>query len=86
MKSKNPLAAWYARADARAAELHAAGEPKPRYCLEHPSWVSGSGCQPCQDAFLAKEKVRREYRARMRRARDQVRRDLGLTKTPYGWE
>ena len=86
MKSKNPLVAWYARADARAAELHAAREPLPHHCLEHPSWPYGGGCIPCLNAKMAKDKVRREYRARMRRARDQVRRDLGLTKTPYGWE
>jgi hypothetical protein len=79
MASKNPLIAWYARADARAAELHRAGEAQPRHCLEHPSWPFGRDCKPCQTLFLVRQR-------KNARARASILRDLGLVKTPYGWE
>ena len=34
----------------------------------------------------AKEETKRLRRNAQARARNQARRDLGLTKTPYGWE
>lgn len=38
------------------------------------------------EAREAVREVARKHRNATRRARDQARRDLGLVRTPYGWE
>jgi hypothetical protein len=49
-----------------------------------------AGCGSIRDRISVRTNLcddcKRRRRNQARRDRDQIRRDLGLVKTPYGWE
>lgn len=49
------------------------------------TWSLGAALDR-EPAAAVRREARRQRRNRNARDRDQARRDLGLVKTPYGWE